>query len=499
MGKCMRASTAGGQNITLKRTVRFLASVVFGVGSISGFAVAATNTAPVISGTPKSSIAVNTAYKFTPTASDANGDTLSFTILNRPSWANFNFGTGSLTGTPTKAGTSSDIQIFVTDGTVTKSLPVFSIKATAPADNTAPVISGTPKTSIPAYGSYKFIPTASDANDDTLSFTIVNRPSWATFNFGTGGLTGTPTTTGTWSDIQIFVTDGYVTKGLPAFSIKVTTASNTAPKISGTPATTATVGKAYTFKPSASDAEGNTLGFSITNKPSWATFSTTSGQLSGTPSSAVTTSGIVIAVSDGKLTTKLPSFSIAAKAASSTNSAPKISGTPLKAVSAGSSYSFTPTASDADGDTLTFSITNKPSWATFSTTTGKLSGTPTASQVGTYSNVTIKVSDGTASASLTAFSITVSAASSATGAATLSWTPPTRNTDGSSLTNLAGYRIYYGTSSSALNKTVTISNASVSTYVIDDLTAATWYFAVKAYNTAGVESAMSNKASKTIK
>lgn len=368
----------------------------------------------------------------------------------------------------------------------------------AAATNTAPVISGTPKTSIPAYGTYRFFPTSKDADGDLLNFTILNRPSWAEFSYSTGSLKGTPTKTGTWSGIQIFVNDGTVTRSLPAFSIKVTSATNAAPKISGTPATSATVGTAYSFKPTASDAERNSLGFSITNKPSWAVFSTATGQLSGTPKTVMTTSNIVIAVSDGKATTKLPAFSIAVKA-STTNTAPKISGTPLKAVTAGSAYSFTPTASDANGNTLTFSIANKPSWATFSTTSGKLYGTPTSAHVGTYSNIVIKVSDGKASASLAAFSISVSAASSATGRATLSWTPPTNNTDGTALTNLAGFRIYYGTNSSSLSKSVTIQNSSVSTYVVEDLTPATWYFAVKAYTTTGAESTLSNKASKTIK
>jgi hypothetical protein len=107
------------------------------------------------------------------------------------------------------------------------------------------------------------------------------------------------------------------------------------------------------------------------------------------------------------------------------------------------------------------------------------------------------VSDGRASASLPAFGITVTDVAS--GSATLSWTPPTRNTNGTALTNLAGYRIYYGTNSSALNRTVQIANAGVATYVIDNLTPGTWYFSVRAYNTAGVESTASNMASKTIR
>lgn len=368
-----------------------------------------------------------------------------------------------------------------------------------------PRIGGTPKTTVVVGTKYTFYPWSSDTDGDTLSFTILNRPSWAKFSYSTGSLTGTPTTKGTWSDIQIFVTDGKYRVALPAFSITVTaSATNRAPTISGTPPSSVKVGGTYSFKPTASDPDGNTLGFSITGKPSWLGFNTTTGQVWGQPTSSNVgkTGSIVISVSDGKLVTKLTAFTITVKSSttssSTTNSAPKISGTPSTSVKAGSAYSFTPTASDANGDTLTFSIGNKPSWATFSTTTGKLSGTPTSAQVGTYSDILIKVTDGTTAVSLSTFTITVSAAGTATGRATLEWTPPTLNTDGTALTNLDGYRIYYGTSSSAMTQTIRITNSSVSTYVVEDLSPATYYFAVKAVNTSGTESSLSNIASKKI-
>ena len=179
-----------------------------------------------------------------------------------------------------------------------------------------------------------------------------------------------------------------------------------------------------------------------------------------------------------------------------TNRAPTISGNAPAAVNASSAYSFVPTAADADGDTLAFSIQNKPTWATFNTGTGRLSGTPAPADVGTYSNIAISVSDGAASSALSPFSIAVTAISN--GRATLSWTAPTENTDGSSLSNLAGYRIRYGTSSSSLTQTIAISNVSVTTYVVEDLAPATWYFAVTAVNSAGTESAYSNVANKRI-
>lgn len=184
---------------------------------------------------------------------------------------------------------------------------------------------------------------------------------------------------------------------------------------------------------------------------------------------------------------------------SSTSSGLSISGAPSTAVTVGQTYTFTPVAQDAStAASLTFSISNAPSWASFSTATGQLSGAPTAANVGTYSNITISVSDGSHSVSLGAFTITVNSSLSATGSAMLSWTPPTTNVDGSTLTNLAGYRIYFGTSATSLNQMVQIADTGIASYVIPSLTPGTWYFAIRAYTTNGVESSLSNVGSKTI-
>lgn len=181
---------------------------------------------------------------------------------------------------------------------------------------------------------------------------------------------------------------------------------------------------------------------------------------------------------------------------SGSNAAPTISGTPSSSVVAGQSYSFQPTANDANGDQLTFSVTNLPGWATFNAATGRISGTPNATQVGAYSNIRISVSDGAATTSLSAFSITVS--EMGTGTATLSWTPPTTNSDGTTLTNLAGYQVRFGRSASNLDQLVSLDNPSINRYVLENLATGTWYFAVVAVNTAGVTSTLSNTGNKTI-
>ena len=275
-------------------------------------------------------------------------------------------------------------------------------------------------------------------------------------------------------------------------------AANHAPQITGTPPTSVVAGKGYYFKPGAWDADGNKLTFSVAYKPVWATFSSTTGVLTGWPKSPGFYDNIVVKVSDGYVTTRLPTFSIRVTSpTTTTNTAPKISGTPLSSVKVNTAYSFRPTASDANGDKLTFSITNKPAWATFSTSTGQLSGTPSSSATGTTTGIAIRVSDGKVTASLPSFSLTVT--TSSTGTATVSWTPPTTNVNGSALTNLAGVRIRYGTNASSLSQTITLTNIGLTRYVIQNLPAGTWYFGLQSYNTNGTSSALSPLRSKTIR
>jgi hypothetical protein len=179
-----------------------------------------------------------------------------------------------------------------------------------------------------------------------------------------------------------------------------------------------------------------------------------------------------------------------------TNAPPTIQGQPGSSVVVGQAYSFQPSATDPEGDPLTFSASNLPVWATLNSTTGRISGTPTSADIATYSGITISVSDGTATQALEPFSIAVLAA--ANGMATLSWVPPTQNSDGTTLTNLAGYQILFGQDSSQLDQSISLTNPSLSSYVVENLASGTWYFAVVAVNSAGTTSPFSNVASKTI-
>src|SRR5450631_2811076 len=219
--------------------------------------------------------------------------------------------------------------------------------------------------------------------------------------------------------------------------------------ISGTPAATATVGQAYYFAPSVKNGIAGEIQFSYINLPDWAKRYRGSGIISGTPTRPGVWANIQIVSSDGVHYAETRPFTITVKAAKPA-AVLKISGTPGDTAQVGTFYDFTPTVLAAVGSTLTFSVQNKPAWLQFNKSTGSLSGTPTTASVASYANIVVSVSNGSTTAALPAYTIAVSP--QRTGTASVSWIKPTRNTDGSTTSNISGYFIRYGTSIAALNK-----------------------------------------------
>ena len=204
------------------------------------------------------------------------------------------------------------------------------------------------------------------------------------------------------------ISDGTLDSATATVNLTVTNTNDT-PTIGGTPAITVAEDSTYSFIPTASDTDiGDVLSFGIINKPSWASFNSSSGDISGTPrnSDVGVYPNIIITVSDlGSLSNDLTAFSITVI---NVNDGPVISGAPASSVIEDTIYSFTPTASDPDGDKLTFSVTGLPSWANFNASTGAITGTPLNTDVGVYPNVIITVSSlGSLSNVLATISITV--------------------------------------------------------------------------------------------
>jgi hypothetical protein len=158
------------------------------------------------------------------------------------------------------------------------------------------------------------------------------------------------------------------------------------------------------------------------------------------------------------------------------------------ASSSSSSGTFTVTPAEGYAPLSAVIAWNVPG-ATTCTAGGSWTGGKAASGSQTVTNLT---------ANATYTLVCSKTSTSSSGSVRLSWTAPTQNTDGTALTDLAGYRILHGSSASALSSVVQVPNAGLSSFLVDGLPIGTRYFAVRAYTSDGRESANSNVASKTI-
>jgi hypothetical protein len=183
----------------------------------------------------------------------------------------------------------------------------------------------------------------------------------------------------------------------------------------------------------------------------------------------------------------------AAPAPPPVNSAPTISGLAAATARVDARYEFQPTASDPDGDALTFSAENLPPWASIDSATGKITGTPGYGDIGEYESITVSVADATHKTSAAPFTVTVSNV-----VATLRWEKPLAKVDGSPLDDLAGYRIVYGREANDLDHSVFVEGADQTSYEFEYLSPGIWYFAIIGVSSSGLEGPPTTPAMKSI-
>jgi len=380
------------------------------VASVPTSLVSNVNDPPVITNVANASAPINVPYNFLPDVEDPDADdTTSFTHnASLPAWLSFNPATGALSGTPTIAVVGSVVSgnITVTDGASASGQVSFSITVTG--SNSAPVISGTPLTTIGEDMEYSFSVDSTDPDlEDTASYFLQNNPSWMSIDDATGQVSGVPLNidVGSIEDIIVGVRDSAGEEDSLTFSLIVTN-TNDPPEITSTAGLVAAEDTLYSYTLIASDIDvEDSLTFSAPVLPGWLSFDASSRLLTGTPDDPdLGSHGVTLRVSDGTVSVE-QSFIISV---TGHNDSPTISGTPGTAISEGHLYTFTPTASDPDiSNNLSFSIINQPGWASFDISTGTLSGTPTAADIGSTSGIIIGVSDGIVTVNLPAFDLAV--------------------------------------------------------------------------------------------
>ena len=246
---------------------------------------------------------------------------------------------------------------------------------------------------------------------DSLTYTATladgnTLPSWLSFDAASRTFSGTPSNGDVGAiDITVMATDGSSATATDTFTLTVTN-TNDAPTVTSSETMSVDEDVAYSYTFVASDVDvGDTLTLAAPTKPSWLSFNTATGVLSGTPSNDdVGTHAVVLTATDASGAADTQSFNITV---SNVNDVPTITSTQLTSVTEGQAYSYTFAASDVDvGDSVTLAAPTKPSWLSFDPATGVLSGTASNDEVGDHS-VVLTATDTTGAVHTQSFTITV--------------------------------------------------------------------------------------------
>jgi len=337
------------------------------------------NDPPHLSGTPQATIPQGQTFDFTPTHYDLDGNGLTFSATNLPSFLRIDANTGRVSG----LAKNSDVgnYTFVITATDQKSTTDLSVDLIVLNTSDAPVLTGTPSSQVNEGIPYAFTPTRHDI-DDPIDFPAFD-------------LVSLPYSIGAQVTYSLLGVDSYYE------CTQITGCTNSPPSSGWT-------------------QRSERYNYSIANKPSWLSFDTTTGELSGTPENSdigVYAEILISVLDDQNNYGALGKFSITVR---NVNDAPSFDvdndgdvvddNNPGTTVVQDAAYYFTPNVIDIDNllSELRFSVNNKPSWASFNTTNGTLSGTPTNADVGTAVGIEITVLDVAGdSATLPAFNIEV--------------------------------------------------------------------------------------------
>ncbi len=366
--------------------------------------VSNTNQAPVLNSVGNKTVNEGSTLSFTISGTDADNDALTYSATGLPDGATFNPTTRQFSW-PTSfdnlsVARTATATFSVTDGLATDS---ETITITVANVNRAPVISTIGAQTLTEGDDFTLVVEASDPDGNSLAYSASNLPQDSVFVALTRSFSWIPGNdqAGTYQ-VTFSVSDGSLTAS-QTVSLTVNN-GNEAPVLAPIGAQSVAENSLLSLTLSASDENSDSLTYSAAGLPEGATFDSAAGQFRWTPNfSQAGSFSVDFSVSDGTL----GDSETVQIVVTNTNQAPTISGSPGTSVMATTSYSFAPSVSDPDGDSLSFTISNKPSWATFDAETGTLSGTPGESHIGTTSNIQISVSDGAQAVSLPAFSLDV--------------------------------------------------------------------------------------------
>jgi len=428
--------------------------------------VNAVNDAPVMTSAAVTDATEDEAYTYAATASDIDGDTLTWSLTEFPEGMAIDASSGVISWTPANGVETANVTLVVADADASAT-QTFTI--TVVAVNDAPEITSSPVTVATEGEIYSYTVTATDAENDTLTWSLTQFPDRMTIDANSGEIIWTPANGATDANVTVEVTDGAATATQDF--VVIVGAVNDAPVITeGETATLTTdedvVGN-LVLNATDADTDAANITWSIASAASNGTANVTGTGLSQTVSYSPNadfngSDSFTVSITDGALTDTI-TVNVTVNAV---NDAPFINSAANTHATEGVLYTYTAMASDVESDTLTWSLTQSPEGMTIDANSGVISWTP-ANGV-TSADITVQVADAEANATQS-FTVTVGGVNDAPTitetTAAITTDEDTSGTVTLNATDIDGDTITWSVGSAAANGVATVSGTGLSQVV----------------------------------
>ena len=368
--------------------------------------VAAPNTSPAFSNTAPTVAFVGLTFAYDIAAQDTESDALTFELVNGPSGVTLDATTGELRWIPVAGDVgSTDFEIEVRDSTGNTTLQTFTVGVTTDSPAATPFEIQARRTEVGLGQDYFARAVGVDQLDRPLAWSLTTGPTGLTVGVD-GTLNWTPGNSDLGDQtIELLATgvDGETESyefilsvlGRPVISASV---------IQSSPVLSTVIGSQYDYDVVATDANNDPISFTLIQAPIGMSINAALGTIRWTPGAdQVGDDDVLVEVTDADGASTTQAFTLRVSRA---GGPPIIKSTPTTEVNVGGSFLYSVVAEDAEGDPLTYRLLTAPDGATINETTGEISWTPTAGQIG-QQTIVIEVSDGIGGAATQGFAILV--------------------------------------------------------------------------------------------
>ncbi|MFC3700202.1 putative Ig domain-containing protein [Reinekea marina] len=357
----------------------------------------ADNYAPIISSDPVESVNLGDQYSYQVIASDPDGDAIQFFMSRTQPGLSIDADSGLILWTPVESDLglkSAEVSVIDQNGAITKQYFLIDV-IDSQQPNHAPIITSVPSGVVYAGKEYLYPVIATDEDGDALTYSVITDEPAITINQN-GVLQWLPAfdLVGQSVIVEIQVNDSRGGIAIQKLTLPVNASANHPPIISSVPNLSAYVDEPYSYSIIASDEDGDAFTFELLEQANG--MSLVGNLIQWSPSSVQldTAPNVTIKVTDARGAASTQSFSVYVNAAVIENSAPVITSIPNGSVYAGVPFTYAVTATDADNDTLTYSIESNRSDILIDSVSGLLSWSPTVDDIGNTIELTVNVNDG---------------------------------------------------------------------------------------------------------